>query len=468
MSVFHEVDGLSELPANFAGTVLRSQDSGFPEAAKLYNGRAADQPPAVIVQCLDTDDVVAVVRSVDHAVPLAVRGGGHGIDGSAGAAGSIVVDLSQMRAVTVDAAARVVRAQAGALLGDLDTAAQRHGLVVPSGTNSVTGIAGLTLGGGIGHLMRRFGATVDNLLACEVVTADGRVVRADEQMNPDLFWALRGGSGNFGIVTHFEYRAHPLQSDVVSGHIVFDGEQVSGILESLHDYMQSAPRELSLLATVVAAPPLPFLPAKVHGTTVLIMTPVYSGDLKNADEIIDSLLALGRPLVNLVTRRSWIETNSLLDAMAPPGRRVSQRGGYLAAPTKDTITTVMRDVADTPGHAGAMHALNLYAMGGAISEDFTEDSAAFSRQGAGWIWESLALWDAREEDDGHDAWSNRVYDHLTPLSLSNGYINLTQDLGPSWRSRVYGDVAKHQRLAEAKRTWDPTNRFAYNKNIEPA
>ncbi|MFG2554536.1 FAD-binding oxidoreductase [Streptomyces sp. NPDC048581] len=462
-------DPHADFPADFRGAVLRPDDGDRYDAARaLYQGRAADEGPALIARCADEDDVAAVLKYASvHGIPVAVRGGGHGSDGYAMPGGALVVDLSAMKAITVDPETRVVRAQPGVLLGELDAAAQGHGLAVPAGTVSSTGVAGLTLGGGIGHLMRRFGATVDNLLACEMVTVDGRKVRADEAENPELFWALRGGGGNFGVVTAFEYRARPLGPDVVAGQLIFPFDQAADVLAKLPAHMATAPRELGLLAAIAPAPALPALPPEAHGRPVLVLLPVFTGDPATADEVIEPLAALGRPVANLVTKTPWLRANSMLDAVAPYGKRMNLRGGYLPALSTDAIDTLLHHAATAPSNPGAANVINLWCMGGAISEDVAEDATAFSREGAAWLWEAVSMWDAPDHDTQYAASAQHITEAMRPHTLTAGYTNLTDDQGENWRRGVHGTEAKHQRLRSAKATWDPDNLLRFNKNIPP-
>ncbi|RNF78234.1 FAD-binding oxidoreductase [Streptomyces botrytidirepellens] len=463
-------DPHTDFPTDFRGPVLRPGDGDRYDAARaLYQGRAVDEGPALIARCDDEDDVATVLRYASaRGIPVAVRGGGHGSDGHAMPGGALVVDLSAMKAITVDPDTRVVRAQPGVLLGELDAAAQQHDLAVPAGTVSTTGVAGLTLGGGIGHLMRRYGATVDNLLACEMVTVDGRKVRADEAENPELFWALRGGGGNFGVVTAFEYRAHPVGPDVVAGQLIFPFEQAADVLAKLPAHMATAPRELGLLAAIAPAPALPMLPAEAHGKPVLVLVPVHSGDPAAADEVIEPLAALGRPVANLVTKMPWLRANTMLDAVAPYGKRMNLRGGYLPELSADVIDTLVANIAAAPSSPGAAANVNLWCMGGAISDDAAEDAMAFSREGAAWLWEAVSMWDSPEHDLEHELWATAVDAAVRPHSLANGYTNLTEDLGGDWRRGVHGSDAKYQRLRAVKAAWDRHNLLRFNKNIAPA
>ncbi|WP_369029642.1 MULTISPECIES: FAD-binding oxidoreductase [Streptomyces] len=458
-----------DFPADFRGAVFRPGDDGYDEARAVYNGRAADSGPALIARCTDEDDVVTVLRYASAGdIPIAVRGGGHMSDGLAMPGGALVVDLSAMRAVSVDPETRVVRAQPGVLLGELDAATQEHGLVVPAGTVTSTGVAGLTLGGGIGHLMRRFGATVDNLLACEMVTVDGRKVRADEKENPELFWALRGGGGNFGIVTSFEFQAHPLGPDVVSGQIIFPGDQAASILAKIPGHMADAPRELGLLIAITDAPPLPALPEEAHGQPVLVLMPVYSGDPETADKVIEPLAALGHPVANLVGRMPWLQANSMLDAIAPYGVRMTLRGGYLPALTGEVIDVLLERAAVVPRHPTASTTFNVWCLGGAISEDVDEDAVAFSREGAAFLWEAVNMWQTPEHDAQYEEWAEATLAAVRPHALANGYTNLTHDQGEEWRRGVHGSPEKFRRLTEVKTEWDPRNLLRFNKNITPA
>lgn len=458
----------TDLPAGFRGAVLRPGDDGYDRARIVFNGRAGDHHPALIARCADQDDVACALRYAStHGLPVAVRGGGHGIDGDAMPAGALVIDLSGLREITVDPHTRVVRAQAGALLGELDAATQAHGLVVPSGTVTTTGVAGLTLGGGIGHLMRRFGATVDNLLACDMVSVDGRTVRASETENPDLFWALRGGGGNFGVVTAFEYRAHHIGRDVVSGMIMFPGDQAAAVLAQLADFMADAPRELGLTTALTFAPPLPGIPRAAHGKPVLLLVPVHTGDPADAEEATKALAALGTPVLNTVGPTTWLETNSMLDANAPYGMRATARGGYLPALTAPTIQTLLKRLTALPRNPGAIAAINIWALGGAISQDTDEDAMAFSRDGATWLWETVTLWTDPDHDAAYDTWSDQTTAAMRPHGLPNAYINLTADQGEPWRRGVWGSEAKYRRLTATKAAWDPHNLLRHNKNITP-
>jgi FAD/FMN-containing dehydrogenase len=393
------VPALNDFPNDFRGERFRSGDEGFAQARRIYNMRHDHDAPALIARAADVNDVVCLMRyASEKGAPVAIRSGGHSSDGTAMPNGALVLDMTAMTKLTVEKATNVCRVESGVLLGQLDAGTQEYGLVVPAGTVSTTGVAGLTLGGGVGYNMRRYGATVDNLLGCDVVTVDGRKVRATREENPDLLWALSGGGGNFGVVTAFEFRGSPLGPQVFSGVIVFPPEQAADVLISMDRFMPTAPRELSVIAAGTACPPFPPVPADVHGTPV--------------------------------------QMRNLLNAPAP------------TAPLPSTVQ-------------------NLWYMGGAISEDFDEDSVAFSRAGAVWFWESVGQWDGAEHDEEYLAWSNRSYSDLQQNMRANGYVNLTCDLGPEWLKGLYGSDRKYRRLIEAKKKWDPHNLLRFNKNFKP-
>jgi hypothetical protein len=460
----------SDFPRKFRGLTLRPADSGYAASRRIFNMQFAQHTPALIARAADADDVACVMRYASDAdIPVAIRSGGHSSDGSSMPDGALVLDMTAMKGMHVDPARRICRVESGVLLGELDAETQKSGLVVPAGTVSTTGIAGLTLGGGVGFNMRRFGATVDNLLSCDVVTADGRKVRASTQENPDLFWALRGGGGNFGVVTSFEFKAHALGPEVLSGVIVFPSEQIPEVLTGLRDFMTGAARELAVIAAATGCPPFPPIPAEVHGQPMLMLIVVFTGDGANGRDWVSGLERLGKPLVSLVGPNSWVNTNRMLDVVAPYGRRLQTRGGYLTHLTDSVIAATVRNLIDAPPPTAPLPSTvqNLWCMGGAISEDFAEDSVAFSREGATWFWESIGQWDGAEHDEAYEAWSKRTLADVAGDLRANGYVNLTQDLGPDWLRGLYGSEQKYQRLLEAKRTWDPRNRLRFNKNFVP-
>lgn len=459
---------LPDFPASFEGPVLRPHDAGFAEARSIFNMRYADKNPAVIARAAHEEDVVTAVRYASNSgIPIAVRSGGHGVDGTSMPEGALVIDTSLLKRITVEGS--TARLEAGVLLGEMDSALAQYGLAVPSGTVSTTGVAGLTLGGGVGHLMRRYGATVDNLLACELITVDGRKVRASAQENEELFWALRGAGANLGVVTAFEFQGRPIGPEVTSGLIPYSIDQAPAVLHALAEHMRTAPRELGIIASLAVCPPLPAVPEEAHGKWVLQLVVVYTGDPARADAVVTPLTEFGRPLANLVTRTSWPEANRMLDVIAPFGRRCHSRGGYITELSDDVIAATLNHLPSAPAPAGVLPptATNFWCLGGAISEDYAEDSVAFSREGAGWFWETVGLWEGPENDEIFVRWVDDMLAALKPHLRSNGYVNLSTDQGAEWLRGLYGSPTKYQRLEKVKTEWDPHNLLRFQKNIQP-
>lgn len=455
---------------SFKGIVVRPGDDGYAEARKIPNCRHDERRPALIARVRDADDVVTVVNYANEKdIPVAVRSGGHGIDGFAMPDGALVIDTSLMKGTEVDPATGIARIEAGVLLGEMDRATQEHGLVVPAGTVSETGAAGLILGGGLGYNTRRFGMTVDNLLAVEVVTMDGRKIRVTEDNEPELFWGLRGAGHNLAIATAYELKAHPVGPEVTSGLIIYPIEQAVDILVKMDDFMEGTRREMTVYPVVLPAPPLPGLPEALIGAPIFVLIVVYTGPLDTAEEEVAKVAALGEPMANMVGPSTWLQANSILDVLAPPGRRQHSRGGYLGAMTREIAETAVAHVAKAPAPTGPgpSCAIAFPQMGGA-ADDFPEDYVAFSRVGSKWLWEVLGQWDGEEHDAEYDGWVDGVMDALKPHSLRNGYVNLSTDQGPDWLEGLYGSSEKWNRIRRLKAEWDPKNRLSYNKNVPAA
>ena len=322
---------VQELKGQVRGPVLQPGDPEFDESRSVWNAMI-DRHPALIVRCLGVPDVVACVNAArTHGVPLTVKGGGHNIAGLAVCDGGLMMDMSLMRGVQVDPARRVARAEPGCLLGDVDRATESHGLAAVLGFVSATGCAGLTLGGGFGYLTRRFGWSSDNLAAVDLVTADGRVVRASEQENADLFWGLCGGGGNFGVATGFEYKLQPVGPDVVAGAIAWRGEEAAGVLDLYRSIVTEAPRELTCVAGLRLAPPAPWLSKDVHGKPIVAFFVCYSGPLEDAERLLAPIKAYGSPVGDILQRRTYVSQQALLDATQPKGRRYYWKSEYLRA-----------------------------------------------------------------------------------------------------------------------------------------
>ncbi|KAG6001988.1 hypothetical protein E4U21_003601 [Claviceps maximensis] len=439
-------------PVGFRGHVIRpSDDETYEQARQVYNAQTGSSP-ALIAQCRDAEDVLTAVEYCrDRGEPLAIRGGGHSVDGHVMPRDAFVIDMSLMKRIQVDAATGVTEIEAGVLLREMDAATQQHGFVVPAGTVSSTGAAGLTLGGGLGYLTRRFGMTVDSLLSVDVVTVDGRRMRASGRENPG---AVLG-----------------VGPDVMSGLVVYAVDDAVAVLSQLDQVLAAAPRELTLYPVVLPAPALPGLPAELTGVLVLVLIVVYTGLLPAYEKAIAGLWSpTPQPLVDLVSPSTWLATNSILDVLAPFGRRQQSRGGYLAAITPQIAHTAVRQVmtAPTPDDAALPSVAIAFPCLGGAALDVDEASKALSRKGARWMWEVLGQWDGQHDDEEYMAWVDGVMTELNPFSLDNGYVNLSTDRGAPWLRRLYGSREKWDRLCALKNQFDPHNRLRYNKNIRRA
>ena len=346
MSEGNGATAFADFPSSFKGPAYRPGEPGYDEAREIPNARWVDRNPALIARATDADDIVTAVNYANEKeIDIALRSGGHAIDGHSMPDGGFVIDTTLMKQIDVDPHSGVTRIQAGVLLGELDIATQQHGLAVPVGTVSQTGAAGLTLGGGMGYLTRRFGMTVDNLLSVDVVTVDGRRLTASEDENPELFWGLRGAGHNLAIATSFTYQAQRVGPDVMSGLIIYPFEATVPILSQIDAAMASSPRELTVYPVVLPAPPLPGLPEAMIGAPIFVLIIVYTGELSEYESAMSAIRPLGQPLADMVHPSPWLEANTILDVLAPPGRRQWSRGGYLGGITEDVAQIMVDHVA---------------------------------------------------------------------------------------------------------------------------
>jgi FAD/FMN-containing dehydrogenase len=457
-----DAGAVEELRAGLRGSVLTPGEPGYDEARSVWNAMI-DRRPALIARCRGTADVLAGVEFArEHGIPLSIKGGGHNISGLAVADDGLVLDLSLMRSVWVDPEARVAHVQGGCLLGDVDRETQLHGLAAPLGFVSETGIAGLTLGGGLGYLTRRFGWTSDSVLSMDVVTADGRLVRASESEAPDLFWGLRGGGGNFGVVTSFEYRLYPVGPEIVGGAIAWPAAEAPRVLELFESIAAEGPPELTVVAGLRKAPPAPWLPEEVHGTDIVALFVCYTGDLEEGERLVAPIKELGEPVGDTVERRSYVSQQSLLDATQPKGRRYYWKSEYLPGHDPELLEAVV-------GHAGRVpsphSAILLFPLNGAVDRLPGDHSAVGNRDAASVI-NITASWDDEEGDAACIDWARGTWEDLRRFSTGGTYVNFLSEEEVGDRvSAAYGD--NYARLAEVKAAWDPSNLFRVNKNIAP-
>jgi FAD/FMN-containing dehydrogenase len=453
---------IEALKRGFAGEVLVPRDREYEGARKIWNAMI-DKRPAVIARCATTADVVRGVNFArENSLVLAVRGGGHNIAGSALCDGGIVIDLSPMKAAHVDPTARRVTIEAGATLADLDAATQAHGLATPVGINSTTGIGGLTLGGGFGWLSRKHGLTVDNLESVELVTAAGNVIRASADEHPELFWALRGGGGNFGVVTRFEFRLHAVGPDLLSGLIVYPLAEAQRVLQQYRDFAAKAPDELTVWVVMRKAPPLPFLPAEVHGTEVVVLAFLYAGDPAAGEAAIAPLLRFGAPVGSHVGTQPYTAWQQAFDPLLTPGARNYWKSHNFANLADDMLEVVIAFVRTLPSpHCEIFIA----SLGGATSR-LPADSTAYGQRDAQFLMNVHGRWEDRVDDQRCMTWSRNLFEATAPFASGGVYVNfMTAEEGDRVRA-AYGD--NYQRLAQVKQQYDPENIFHTNQNITPA
>jgi FAD/FMN-containing dehydrogenase len=453
---------VEELKRQIKGEVLLPGEEAYESARQIWNA-TIDKKPDAIARCTTTPDVVQVVNFArDNGVLLAIRGGGHNIAGNALCDGGLVIDLSRMKAAKVDAKARRVTIEAGATLADLDAATQAHGLATPVGINSTTGLAGLTLGGGFGWLSRKYGMTIDNLESAEVVTAAGEVVKASASENPDLFWALRGGGGNFGVVTRFEYRLHPVGPEVLSGLIVYPMTEAKSVLQKYRDFMKQAPDDLTVWTVLRLAPPLPFLPAEWHGKGIAALAVFYAGEPKQGEKLIAPLRTFGKPVGEHIGMQPYTAWQQAFDPLLTAGARNYWKSHNFTNLPDGLFDAVVASLATLPSPQCEIF---FGAIGGATTRP-APDAAAYGHRDALYVMNVHGRWDTAAEDTRGIAWARDFFKASAPFASGGAYINfLTADEGDRVRS-AYG--ANYDRLAKVKRQYDPGNLFRVNQNIKPA
>jgi FAD/FMN-containing dehydrogenase len=453
---------LDQLTAAMRGDLVTRDSPGYEDTRRIWNAMI-DSRPALFIRCRSAADIVRAVRFArDRELPLAVRGGGHNIAGSALADGGVVLDLSAMKGVHVDPSRRVARAEPGVTLGEFDRDVQAFGLATPLGINSTTGIAGLTLGGGYGWLSRKYGLTVDNLRSADIVTADGELLTVNEREHSDLFWAIRGGGGNFGVVTAFEYQLHPVGTQVLAGLIVHPFENAAGLLRRYRDAMASAPDELTAWVVMRKAPPLPFLPEAVHGQEVVVIATLYAGDIAQGERALAPLRALGKPHADVVGPAPYLAFQAAFDPLLTPGARNYWKTHNFAALHDGLIDTLVEQVRRLPG---PMDELFIANVGGAMSR-VSDDATAFMGRQAQFVLNVHARWEDRAEDARQVEWARGVFQAAAPYASAGAYVNfLTADEQDRVRA-AYG--ANYDRLAAIKAKYDPQNIFRTNQNVRPA
>jgi FAD/FMN-containing dehydrogenase len=454
---------IQELRESVRGEILTPGADGYEEACRIWNAAHDGRRPALVVRCTGAADVIAAVGFArSNHLPIAVRGGGHSLAGFSTCDGGIVIDLSQMNSVRVDPAARRAMVGGGAVWADVDHETQAHGLATTGGLVSSTGVAGFTLGGGIGWLMRKQGLACDNLVAVDVVTADGRLVHASETENADLLWGLRGGGGNFGIATQFELQLHPVGPLVYAGPIFYPADADHDLLRVFRDWSAHAPDEITAVINLTTAPPLPVIPEEWHGKKVAAFVAVSAGHVDEGDSLVRELRSVAEPIADLLGPMPYHVIQTLLDPLWPKGINAYFKATNLAR-LDDALIDRLSDV--HLGAPGPQCEIHVHQMGGAVGR-VPEGSTAFAERSMPFVLNAVTGWHDDDPDvaDAHRDWAREVIDAASDASTGRAYVNFLGDTDAARSS--YGDET-YARLVALKNTYDPTNVFRLNQNIEP-
>lgn len=455
---------LGDFRKQLRGDLLKKGDTEYENARKVWNG-TIDKHPALIARCRGVADVMAAVNFArEHQLVMSIRSGGHNVSGAAIADQGLVIDLSQMRSVQVNPRERIARTEGGALLGDLDHETTAFGLAAPVGVVSETGVAGLTLHGGTGWLVRKHGLTIDNLLAAEIVTSDGQLVRASANEHPDLFWALRGGGGNFGVATAFEFKLHPIPQQVTFAMPIYPLDKASQVIAACCDYMANAPDDLMVLGTYWSAPAIAEVPEEHHGKPVVIVLGCYSGPAENAEKIIGPLRALSDPIADLTSAMSWKNLQRLLDEDYPNGKFYYWKSIYLDRLDRDALKVLEEYARSRPSPETS---IDIWHFGGAMSCVEPTATAFFNRR-IPFMVAIEANWSEKDDSEANIAWARALHKALQPFSSGGNYLNFpgyVEDQEAMLRG-AYGDNLA--RLKQVKKKYDPDNLFPGLLNIAPS
>jgi FAD/FMN-containing dehydrogenase len=460
MTLLHQT--LEQFKDALEGRLILPKDPHYEEARQVWNAMI-DRRPAAIVQCAGSPDVSTAIHFArKNGLEISVRGAGHNITGNSLADDGLVIDFAAMKSVQVDPGKRRARVQAGATLAGFDAATQKHGLATPLGINSTTGISGLTLGGGFGWLTRKYGMTVDNLLSAEVVDVDGQKLHADEKENADLFWALRGGGGNFGVVTEFEFKLHPVGPEVFAGIIVYPFDEARQVLRQYRDFAESVPEDLTVWAIMRQAPPLPFLPAEVHGEDVVVLAVFYCGDPAGGDQAIEPLRHFGSPIGEHVGRQPYVQWQQAFDPLLTPGaRNYWKTHNFQELP--DGLLEVVREFA---AKQPSPHCEIFFGCISGAANRVPAEASAYPHRDVKFVMNVHGRWDDRRQDDAGIAWARNVFAASEPYASAGAYVNfMTEDEGDRV-SVAYG--VNYARLGKIKQKYDPDNILHMNQNIKPS
>jgi FAD/FMN-containing dehydrogenase len=452
---------IADLASRLRGKIIHSTEAEYDESRKIWNAMI-DRRPALIVRCMGTADVANSVKFARESNALvSVRGAGHNIAGMSLADGAMLIDLSPMKGVWVNPKTHTAFVSPGATLGDIDCETQAYGLATPLGIASTTGISGLALGGGFGWLSRSYGLTTDNLLSAEVVTADGDILQTSENENADLFWALRGGSGNFGIITSFRFRLHPVGPQLLAGLIVHPFEDAENVLRHYRSFTSSAPDQVTCWAILRKAPPLPFLPPEVHGKEVVILAAVYSGDMNEGERVLASLRRFGNPVADVIRPTPFVAWQKAFDPLLTPGARNYWKSNNHTELADGLLDTIIEYTRHLPSSATEIF---IGQLGGAINR-VAPDATAYPHRNANYVFTVHTRWENRTDDKKCIEWSKVLFNETVPYSTGGVYVNFISE-GENRIAAAFG--SNYERLAKIKSKYDPENFFRVNQNILPA
>ncbi len=461
-SILPQDDVVDAFRNSLKGQLIIGSDPEYDEARAIWNGMI-DRRPAAIARCLGTVDVqTSLLFAQAHGLPVTIRGGGHNIAGLSVQDGALMIDMSCMRGVTVEPAKRTAHAQAGCLLGDVDRETQAHGLAAVLGFASTTGIAGLTLGGGFGYLTRQFGWTCDNVRSMEVVTARGELVTASKYENPDLFWGLRGGGGNFGIVTSFEYELYEVGPLIFGGAIAWSADEAPAVLEMYQELLKGAPPELTVVAGLRMAPPAPWINEEMHGKPIIVFFVCYTGTMERGASLLAPVKEFANPVGDMIQPLPYVQQQSLIDATQPHGRRYYWKSEYLPEVSTEMTEPLIRHAAQV---ASAHGAILIFPLDGKLNR-LPDDHSAVGNRDTRLVINIAAGWDDAADDHMNITWARNAWEELRQFSTGGVYVNfLTEDEGDERTRAAYR--TNYSQLVALKRKWDPTNVFRTNKNIRP-
>jgi FAD/FMN-containing dehydrogenase len=455
-------EAIETLAASLRGGVFTDGDVEYDEARTIWNAMV-DRKPGLVVRAMGASDVRNVVNFArDNNILVAIRSGGHQIAGHAVAEGALLLDLSQMCSVRVDPNMKTARVEPGASLGDVDKETQSHALALPMGINSTTGIAGLTLGGGFGWITRKFGMTIDSLLSVDIVTADGALVHASTDENSDLFWAIRGGGGNFGVVTSFEFQLHDVGPEVLAGLIVHPLKDASSLLQEFEKIANSAPDDLTIWVVMRKAPPLPFLTEEWHGKEVLVFAVCYIGDEEDGGEALKQLRALGNPVADVIGPSPFVGWQTAFDPLLTPGMRNYWKSHDFNGLPDEAVSVLLDAVQSLPDPNSEVFIAH---VGGAMAR-VADDATAYPQRSSHFIMNVHTRWENASGDDACIGWARKLFDDTAQYSTGSVYVNFMPDDEVERVSGAYG--VNMERLSKVKAKYDPKNIFRLNHNIKPA